>query len=137
MFTQDKGQNKEMLRWLATERVYLQQTLTNGYILNSAATKIYGNKIWVYTTSLIYFKDTADFLWWQWHSVQNQKRKMLRRKNFKNTYLNDKALWRDALGVWAICFCNLLETSGPAQFWSYVYCFHRWFGTFRFMIWWI
>lgn len=45
MFTQDKGQNKEMLRWLVIERVYLQQTLTNRYILNSAATRIHGNKI--------------------------------------------------------------------------------------------
>lgn len=43
MFTQHKGQNKEMLRWLVTERLYLQQTLTNGYILNSAATRIHGN----------------------------------------------------------------------------------------------
>lgn len=59
MFTQHKGQNKEMLRWLVTERLYWQQTLTNGYILNSAATRIHGNKIWAHITSLISFKDTT------------------------------------------------------------------------------
>lgn len=48
-------------------------------------------------------------------------------------------MWRDALGGWAICFWNLLETSGPAQFCtkSSIDCFHGRFGTLRFMAQWI